>query len=261
MFEWPVAQKRQWPQTGRNEVTTWSPSLTRETPGPTFSMMPAPSWPPTIGKRGHDVAVAQVLVGVAQARRHPADQHLPCLGSSRSSSAISQSRPVSRSIAALVFTRLLLSVTPTARSYPLVVSRALHRGARRAAVSGWRRRPSRGRRRRPAAAVAIEDRRVPELVLGRVDELELEDLLDARVAAGDLEGRAQPRGADLRLLRAVAGGQVAELGQVEVHLAPVGRAQRLALGELVERAGQARELADRHVVGLPAATCGALVNW
>src|SRR6478736_5134657 len=24
MFEWPVAHQRQWPQTGRNEVTTWS---------------------------------------------------------------------------------------------------------------------------------------------------------------------------------------------------------------------------------------------
>ena len=80
MFECPVAQKRQCPQTGRNEVTTWSPSLTRETPGPTFSITPAPSWPPTIGKRGHDVAVAQVLVGVAQARGHPADQHLALLG-------------------------------------------------------------------------------------------------------------------------------------------------------------------------------------
>ena len=48
---WPVAQQRQCPQTGMNEQTTWSPSLTRVTPGPTFSMIPAPSWPSTIGSR------------------------------------------------------------------------------------------------------------------------------------------------------------------------------------------------------------------
>ncbi len=104
MFEWPVAQKRQWPQTGRKDVTTWSPSFTRETPGPIFSMIPAPSWPPTIGKRGT----------MSPWRRCSSEWHSPaatqristspCLGSSRSSSAISQSRPVSHSMAALVFT-------------------------------------------------------------------------------------------------------------------------------------------------------------
>ena len=70
-------------------------------------MIPAPSWPPTIGNRGDEVAVAQVLVRVAQPGRHPADQYLAlALGSSSSSSAISQSRAGSLNIAALVFTRL-----------------------------------------------------------------------------------------------------------------------------------------------------------
>src|SRR5271169_2035444 len=32
--------------------TTWSPGLTLVTPGPTSSMTPDPSWPPTIGYRG-----------------------------------------------------------------------------------------------------------------------------------------------------------------------------------------------------------------
>ncbi len=51
-FCWPVEQKRQCPHDGMNEQTTWSPFFTRVTPTPTSSMMPAPSWPPTIGKRG-----------------------------------------------------------------------------------------------------------------------------------------------------------------------------------------------------------------
>ena len=32
-----------------NAQTTWSPFLTLVTPGPTASMMPAPSWPPMYG--------------------------------------------------------------------------------------------------------------------------------------------------------------------------------------------------------------------
>ena len=105
MFEWPVAQKRQCPQTGRKEVTTWSPSFTRETPGPSFSMIPAPSWPPTIGKRG---TMSPWRRCSSEWHKPAATQRIstsPCLGSSRSSSAISQSRPVSHSMAALVFTR------------------------------------------------------------------------------------------------------------------------------------------------------------
>ena len=48
---WPVEHQRQVPQLGMNEQTTWSPALTRVTPGPTSSMIPAPSWPRTIGSR------------------------------------------------------------------------------------------------------------------------------------------------------------------------------------------------------------------
>ncbi len=45
----PRAQNRQCPQVGRNEQTTWSPGLSRLTPAPTSSTIPAPSCPPTIG--------------------------------------------------------------------------------------------------------------------------------------------------------------------------------------------------------------------
>ena len=41
----------------------------------------------------------------------------------------------------------------------------------------------------------------------------------------------------------------------------LGVRQRVALGELVERLGQPRERADRHVVGLPAALGARCVNW
>ena len=37
------------PHWGLNSVTTRSPSRTSDTPGPTFSTMPAPSWPSTVG--------------------------------------------------------------------------------------------------------------------------------------------------------------------------------------------------------------------
>ena len=49
---WPVAHQRQVPQLGMNEQTTWSPGCTRVTPGPTSSMIPAPSWPPSTGAHG-----------------------------------------------------------------------------------------------------------------------------------------------------------------------------------------------------------------
>src|SRR5713226_1317112 len=45
----PRAQKRQCPQTGRNEQTTWSPGSNLLTPAPVSSTTPAPSCPPTIG--------------------------------------------------------------------------------------------------------------------------------------------------------------------------------------------------------------------
>jgi hypothetical protein len=51
-IDWrPEAQYRQVPQFGMKEHTTWSPTFTRVTPGPTSSMIPAPSWPSTIGSR------------------------------------------------------------------------------------------------------------------------------------------------------------------------------------------------------------------
>src|SRR5215831_19063257 len=51
----------------------------------------------------HDVAVPQVLVGMAQPGRYVTDEHLAGLGGSRSSSVTSKSRPTPRRIAALVF--------------------------------------------------------------------------------------------------------------------------------------------------------------
>ena len=47
----PVEQYRHLPQAGMNEQVTWSPTLTRVTEGPTASTMPAPSCPPTTGRR------------------------------------------------------------------------------------------------------------------------------------------------------------------------------------------------------------------
>src|SRR5487761_1187460 len=47
----PVEQYRHLPQAGMNEQVTWSPTLTLVTEGPTASTMPAPSCPPTTGKR------------------------------------------------------------------------------------------------------------------------------------------------------------------------------------------------------------------
>ena len=99
----PWAQNRQCPQVGRNEQTTWSPGLSRLTPAPTSSTTPAPSWPPTIGYR----------TGISPVRRWSSEWHRPAaanrtstspsLGGSRSISMISQSLPMSRSTAALVF--------------------------------------------------------------------------------------------------------------------------------------------------------------
>src|SRR3954470_4790758 len=48
-FWWPVEHQRHLPQVGRNEQTTWSPTAMSNTPSPTCSMIPAPSWPPTRG--------------------------------------------------------------------------------------------------------------------------------------------------------------------------------------------------------------------
>src|SRR6202035_6092091 len=47
----PVEQYLHLPQAGMNEQVTWSPTATRVTAGPTASTMPAPSCPPTTGRR------------------------------------------------------------------------------------------------------------------------------------------------------------------------------------------------------------------
>ena len=65
---------------------------------------------------GNDVAVAEVLVGVAQPGRDIADEHLTLLGGSRSSSTTSQSAPSSRSTPPLSSVGLLSFPRP--QPYP-----------------------------------------------------------------------------------------------------------------------------------------------
>jgi hypothetical protein len=45
----PLEHGRQTPQAGMKPSTTWSPSLSPTTPGPTFVTTPAPSCPPSTG--------------------------------------------------------------------------------------------------------------------------------------------------------------------------------------------------------------------
>src|SRR3954471_21798229 len=174
-------------------------------------MIPAPSWPPTIGKRGIRSPWRRCS---SEWHRPAATQRIrtsPCLGSSSSSSPISQSVPVSRRNAALVFTRLLPSGTwggdATGPWFPRRSRSAGERGGglRQARVGAL------------GLAVVGQDRRVPDAVLGPVDELVLQDLAHARVAAGDLVGAAQVARADLLRERATALAEVAELRQVEVE--------------------------------------------
>src|SRR5215471_15949083 len=109
-FCWPVEQNRQRPHDGMKEHTTWSPFLTRVTPGPTSSITPAPSWPPMIG----------YLPGMSPVRMCSSEWHRPAAtnrmrtsfswGGSRSSSTTSQSVCGARRIAALVFMRFSLPV-------------------------------------------------------------------------------------------------------------------------------------------------------
>src|SRR5699024_1329826 len=92
-----------------NEHTTWSPGSTLVTPGPTASITPAPSWPPTIGNRG----------GSEPSDRCRSEWHRPAAvyltstspgpGSSRSSSMISNGSPMPDRTAALVFMMGVLS--------------------------------------------------------------------------------------------------------------------------------------------------------
>ena len=89
--------------------TTWSPGLTLVTPGPTSSMTPDPSWPPTIGYRGG----RSPSVRCRSEWHSPAAVYListsPGPGPSRSSSISSNGLPASSSTAAVVFIVLSLS--------------------------------------------------------------------------------------------------------------------------------------------------------
>src|SRR3954452_2504013 len=84
------------------EQTTWSPTCTRVTPGPTASTIPAPSWPPTTGKR----IIASPLWMWSSEWHSPAAMNLMRTslgrGSSSSSSVISHGLPGSRQTAARV---------------------------------------------------------------------------------------------------------------------------------------------------------------
>ena len=78
----PPRHARQTPHgTSHDSATGW-PTRSDRTPGPTASTTPAPSWPIAIGRRARPVAVADVQVGVADARREDPDADLagPRLG-------------------------------------------------------------------------------------------------------------------------------------------------------------------------------------
>ena len=98
----PVEQYRQIPQAGMNEQTTWSPTLTRVTSGPTASITPAPSCPPTMGSRPVESPVCRCSSEWHIPDARNAIRTSPALGSSSSSSVISHGLPGSLMIAALV---------------------------------------------------------------------------------------------------------------------------------------------------------------
>src|SRR3954470_11021736 len=129
----------------------------------------------------------------------------PCLGSSSSSSPTSQSVPVSRRNAALVFTRLLPSFRrPRGRCY-WGSARERGDGLDQAGVGAL------------GLARVGHDRGVPDPVPGPVDQLVLEDLAHARVLASDLVGGLEVLRAGRLRQRAGALAEVAELRQVEVE--------------------------------------------
>src|SRR3954454_11674225 len=88
--------------------TTWSPGLTLVTPGPTSSIIPDPSWPPTIGNRGG----RSPSVRCRSEWHSPAAMYListsPGPGPSRSSSISSNGLPASSRTAAVGFIVLSL---------------------------------------------------------------------------------------------------------------------------------------------------------
>ena len=105
----PVAQYRHLPQAGMNEQVTWSPTATRVTAGPTASTMPAPSCPPTTGRR---IGASPFWMWSSEWHR-PAAKNLIltslAFGSSSSSSVISHGWPGTRQTAARV---VMLMWTP-----------------------------------------------------------------------------------------------------------------------------------------------------
>jgi hypothetical protein len=85
-----------------NEQTTWSPTATRVTPGPTASTIPAPSCPPTIGSRATESPVRRCSSEWHMPEATKRSRTSPARGSSSSSSVISKGLPVSRMTAAVV---------------------------------------------------------------------------------------------------------------------------------------------------------------
>src|ERR687889_2768058 len=161
-----------------NEQTTWSPSFTRDTPGPTFSMIPAPSCPPTIGKRG---TMSPWRRCSSEWQNRAATKRISTSwseGSSRSSSVTSQSRPSSHRTAALVFTTLLLRRRGAIVSLVVFPSQARERLERRL-----------------RDAAAGHHAAVPRGMGRAVDQLVLEQLLDPGIPAGELVGLGEPGGA------------------------------------------------------------------
>ena len=244
-------------------MTTWSPSFTRETPGPIFSMMPGALVAADDREARHDVAVAQVLVGVAQARRPPSGSAPRPAWARRDRARRSPSRdPVSHSIGCPGLHEAPPPCDADGAIYRAVVSGALQRprAARAAAFSGWRRRPWRGRRRSPAAS--RRDAGSPSArsrLAGGSTSWYWRSCLTRGLRRAIWNAERQPGGADLRLLRAVALGQVAELGQVEVQALGLW-ASRSALrrASLSSALVSRDERADRHVVGRARRrSCGA----
>src|ERR1041385_4221240 len=89
------------------EQTTWSPLATLVTPGPTASMMPEPSWPPTMGRRA-----LVVCERTCSSEWHRPDamkriRTSPARGGSSSPSVTSHGPSGSRRIAACVFRVLM----------------------------------------------------------------------------------------------------------------------------------------------------------
>src|SRR6185295_19741663 len=106
-FEWPEAQLGHLPHAGKKENTTWSPTSSEVTFGPTSITTPAPSWPPMHG--GSLVTPARSPVTTCSSLWHiPLAANLtstsPAFGGSRSISSTLHGVLRSHRIAAFVFT-------------------------------------------------------------------------------------------------------------------------------------------------------------